>query len=210
MTATLVGRGLAVVLADRTLFSGLDLVVAPGDVVGLVGANGAGKSTLLRLLAGLAAPDAGSVSLSPAHALVGWLPQETERVPGESISAHLARRTGVTAAQHSLDESAAGLAEGGPGADDAYSLAFERWMMIGAADLDERTGAVLADLGLELDPSHPMTGLSGGQAARVVSQRCSCPGSTCCCSTSRPMTSTSTVSPGSSRSCARSGPASSS
>ena len=40
-------------------------------------------------------------------------------------------------------------------------------MMIGAADLDERTGAVLADLGLDVDPSHPMTGLSGGQAARV-------------------------------------------
>src|SRR5450830_1641783 len=167
MTATLVGRGLAVLLADRTLFSGLDLVVAPGDVVGLVGANGAGKSTLLRLLAGLQVPDAGSVSLSPAHALVGWLPQETERVPGESVAAHLARRTGVTAAQHALDASAAGLADPSPGADDAYSVAFDRWMMIGAADLDERTGAVLADLGLDLDPSHPMTGLSGGQAARV-------------------------------------------
>ena len=139
----------------------------PGDVVGLVGANGAGKSTLLRILAGIQAPDAGSMSLSPAHALVGWLPQETERVPGESVAAHLARRTGVTAAQLALDESAAGLAEGGPGADDAYALAFDRWMMIGAADLDERTGAVLADLGLDVDPSHPMTGLSGGQAARV-------------------------------------------
>ena len=167
MTATLVGRDLAVAHADRTLFSGLDLVVAPGDVVGLVGANGAGKSTLLRILAGIQAPDAGSMSLSPAHALVGWLPQETERVPGESVAAHLARRTGVTAAQLALDESAAGLAEGGPGADDAYALAFDRWMMIGAADLDERTGAVLADLGLDVDPSHPMTGLSGGQAARV-------------------------------------------
>jgi ATPase subunit of ABC transporter with duplicated ATPase domains len=167
MTATLVGRGLAVLLADRTLFSGLDLVVAPGDVVGLVGANGAGKSTLLQLLAGLRPPDAGSVSLSPAHALVGWLPQETERVPGESVAAHLARRTGVTAAQHALDASAAGLADPSPGADDAYSVAFDRWMMIGAADLDERTGAVLADLGLDVDPSHPMTGLSGGQAARV-------------------------------------------
>jgi ATPase subunit of ABC transporter with duplicated ATPase domains len=167
VTATLVGRGLTVAHADRTLFSGVDLVVAPGDVVGLVGANGAGKSTLLRILAGVQAPDAGSVSLSPAHALVGWLPQETERTPGETVEGHLARRTGVTAAQQELDDSAHGLAEGRPGADDAYTLAFDRWMTIGAADLDERMGAVVADLGLDVDPSHPMTGLSGGQAARV-------------------------------------------
>jgi ATPase subunit of ABC transporter with duplicated ATPase domains len=167
VTATLVGRGLTVAHADRTLFSGVDLVVAPGDVVGLVGANGAGKSTLLRILAGVQAPDAGSVSLSPAHALVGWLPQETERTPGETVEGHLARRTGVSAAQQELDDSAHGLAEGRPGADDAYTLAFDRWMTIGAADLDERMGAVVADLGLDVDPSHPMTGLSGGQAARV-------------------------------------------
>lgn len=93
MTATLVARGLAAAHADRTLFSGLDLVVSPGDVVGLVGANGAGKSTLLRLLAGADHPKAGSVSLSPADAIVGWLPQEVERVEGETVRAHLARRT---------------------------------------------------------------------------------------------------------------------
>lgn len=167
MTATLVARGLAAAHADRTLFSGLDLVVSPGDVIGLVGANGAGKSTLLRLLAGADAPDAGTVALSPAHALVGWLPQEPERRPGETVAAHLARRTGVTAAQEALDASAQGLADGLPGADDAYALAFDRWMAVGAADLDERTGQVLADLGLTVDVAHPMTGLSGGQAARV-------------------------------------------
>ncbi len=167
MTATLVARDLAAAHADRTLFSGLDLVVAPGDVVGLVGANGAGKSTLLTLLAGVNAPEAGSVSLSPADALVGWLPQEVERVPGETIAAHLARRTGVAAAQLDFDETAAALGEGLPGADDAYAAAFDRWLAIGAADLGERTAAVLADLGLDLEPDHRMTALSGGQAARV-------------------------------------------
>ncbi|WP_066460813.1 ABC-F family ATP-binding cassette domain-containing protein [Sanguibacter suarezii] len=167
MTATLVARGLGAAHADRTVFSGLDLVVGPGDVVGLVGANGAGKSTLLSLLAAAHLPDAGTVTLAPSGALVGWLPQEVERVPGESVRAHLARRTGVAAAQAAFDESTAALGEGAPGADDAYALAFDRWMAIGAADLDERLGAVLADLGLDVDPEHPMTGLSGGQAARV-------------------------------------------
>ena len=160
-------RGLAAGHADRTLFSGLDLVVAPGDVVGLVGANGAGKSTLLRLLAGVEKPLAGSVTLAPRDAVVGWLPQEVERRPDETVSQHLARRTGVAGAQVDLDEATAALTVGRAGADDAYALAFERWMALGAADLDDRTGQVLKDLGLTIELDAPMTGLSGGQAARV-------------------------------------------
>ena len=87
MTATLVASGLAGGHGHRTLFEDLDLTVAPGDVVGVVGANGAGKSTLLRILGGDLAPQAGTVSLAPADAFVGWLPQEHERVPGETVAA---------------------------------------------------------------------------------------------------------------------------
>ncbi|MDX6315168.1 MAG: hypothetical protein QOF44_4632, partial [Streptomyces sp.] len=65
MSATLVVKDLAAGHGDRVLFSGLELVVAPGDVIGLVGANGAGKSTLLRVLAGLTVPDEGTVELAP-------------------------------------------------------------------------------------------------------------------------------------------------
>lgn len=50
MSATLVAKGLTGGHAHRTLFDALDLTVAPGDVIGVVGVNGAGKSTLLRLL----------------------------------------------------------------------------------------------------------------------------------------------------------------
>ena len=82
MSATLIARDLAAGHGDRTLFSSLDLVVAPGDVIGLVGANGAGKSTLLRTLAGLAAPDSGTIGLSPPTANVGYLPQERDRRAG--------------------------------------------------------------------------------------------------------------------------------
>ncbi len=171
MSATLLARSLAAAHGDRTLFAELDLVVAPGDVVGLVGANGAGKTTLLRLLAGLDAPEDGAVELSPASAAVGYLPQEPERRPGESVTAFLARRTGVAAAQAALDRAADALAEGVPvdgvGADDAYAHALERWLGLGGADLDERTEEVLADVGLRLDPATAMTALSGGQAARA-------------------------------------------
>lgn len=173
MTATLVAKGLAGGYGHRTLFDSLDLTVAPGDVVGVVGANGAGKSTLLRLLAGIDEPQAGTISLAPADAFVGWLPQEHERIEGETVVEYIARRTGCAQATGDMDAAAVALGDPSlatvPGADpaDVYSAALERWLASGAADLDERVPAVLADLGLEVEGAALMTSLSGGQAARV-------------------------------------------
>ncbi|GAA1921829.1 ABC-F family ATP-binding cassette domain-containing protein [Streptantibioticus ferralitis] len=167
MSATLVAKGLAAGHGDRILFSGLELVVAPGDVIGLVGANGAGKSTLLRLLAGIDAPEDGTLRLSPPTAVVGHLPQEPERRAGETVRAFLARRTGVAAAQRDLDAATEALVDGSPGADDGYAIALERWLSLGAADLEDRAETVAADLGLTVDLDQPMTSLSGGQAARA-------------------------------------------
>ncbi len=167
MSATLLARGLTAAHGDKTLFSGLDLVVAPGDVLGLVGVNGAGKSTLLRLLAGLQNPEAGRVSVSPPDASVGYLPQEVERPAGETIEAHLARRTGVSAAENALERTTLELSEGVAGSDDRYTVALERWLSLGGADLEERSAAMLADLGLTVEVELPMAALSGGQAARV-------------------------------------------
>ncbi|MFC8568353.1 ABC-F family ATP-binding cassette domain-containing protein [Streptomyces sp. NPDC057245] len=167
MTATLVAKNLAAGHGDRSLFTGLDLVVAPGDVIGLVGANGAGKSTLLRMLAGLTSPDRGDLSLSPPAATVGHLPQEPERRPGESVRAFLARRTGVTEAQRAMDDATAALVDGAPGADDAYATSLERWLALGGADLDDRAAEVADSLGLAVGLDQPMTSLSGGQAARA-------------------------------------------
>ncbi|MGP3775557.1 ABC-F family ATP-binding cassette domain-containing protein [Streptomyces sp. SDT5-1] len=167
MTATLVAKNLAAGHGDRSLFGGLDLVVAPGDVIGLVGANGAGKSTLLRLLAGLATPEDGDVRLSPPTATVGHLPQEPDRRPGETIRAFLARRTGVAEAQRVMDEATQGLVDGAPGADDAYATSLERWLSLGGADLDERADEVAQQLGLDVALDQTMTSLSGGQAARA-------------------------------------------
>ncbi|MFG3229187.1 ABC-F family ATP-binding cassette domain-containing protein [Kitasatospora sp. NPDC048194] len=167
MSATLVVKDLSAGHGERILFSGLDLVVAPGDVIGLVGVNGAGKSTLLRLLAGLDAPEAGSLRLSPASATVGHLPQEPERREGESVRDFLARRTGVAAAQAALDEATEGLVEGRAGADDAYASSLDRWLDLGGADLEERAEEVADSLGLKVSLDLPMTALSGGQAARA-------------------------------------------
>ncbi|GAB2999018.1 ATP-binding cassette domain-containing protein [Amycolatopsis acidiphila] len=167
MSATLVAKDLAAGHGTRSLFAELELVVAPGDVIGLVGANGAGKSTLLRLLAGLERGEQGEVLLSPPTATVGYLPQEPERRPGETVGGFLARRTGVGAAQQAMDQATQLLVDGAPGADEAYADALERWLGLGGADLDERAEAVTDSLGLAVGLGKPMVALSGGQAARA-------------------------------------------
>ncbi|MFV2099734.1 ABC-F family ATP-binding cassette domain-containing protein [Micromonospora sp. LOL_024] len=167
MSATLIIKDLAAGHGERVLFTGLDLVVAPGEVVGLVGANGAGKSTLLRTLAGQLPVEAGRIMVSPPDARVGHLPQEPDRCPGETIRAFLSRRTGVTGAQAALDAATAALTAGTSGADDAYADALERWLGLGGADLDGRAEEVAAELGLAVDLDQQMISLSGGQAARA-------------------------------------------
>ena len=168
MSATLVAKDLAGGHAHRTLFEHLDLTVAPGDVVGVVGANGAGKSTLLRLLAGIDQPLAGTVSTAPSDAFIGWLPQEHERAPGETVADHIGGRTGATAAMLAMEQAAAALGGDDPGADETYAVALDHWLASGAPDLDDRIPPMLAELGLHVGADALMTSLSGGQAARAA------------------------------------------
>src|SRR3954471_9259275 len=166
MAGTLIARDLHKAHGAGTILAGVSVTVAPGDVLGVVGPNGAGKSTLLRLLAGVDRPDAGSVQLPGGTA--GYLPQEPDRAPGETLGHYLARRTGVAQADAEVHAAAADMASEAPGAGDRYAHAFEAWLELGGADLEPRAESVLRDLGL--DPGlldHETAALSGGQAARA-------------------------------------------
>lgn len=55
--------GITVMRGARRVLDGIDVTVTPGTLTALAGPNGAGKSTLLTVLAGLATPDAGRVTL---------------------------------------------------------------------------------------------------------------------------------------------------
>lgn len=78
MTYALEVRGVRRRLGGRDVLNGVDLAVAPGELVTLVGPSGCGKSTLLRAIAGIESLDAGSVSLSGVD--VSSLPAEKRRV----------------------------------------------------------------------------------------------------------------------------------
>ena len=67
------------------VLAGVDLVLGPGDRLGLVGANGSGKTTLLDVLAGIRPPSTGTVEFGPT-VVVGYYDQHgTELDPGMQV-----------------------------------------------------------------------------------------------------------------------------
>lgn len=58
--------GIVKLFADVPALRGVDLLLKPGEVVGLLGENGAGKSTLIKVLSGVYAPDAGKLKIRGA------------------------------------------------------------------------------------------------------------------------------------------------
>ncbi|MDQ3067223.1 MAG: ATP-binding cassette domain-containing protein, partial [Actinomycetota bacterium] len=146
----------------HTVLDRVDLTLGPRSRLGLVGPNGAGKSTLLRLLAGLDEPEDGTVERTPATLAVGYLPQEHERRPGETLLGYLARRTGVAEADADVQRHTAAWSP------DAYASALERYLVLGGADLEARAGVVCAELGLPVSLEQETATLSGGEAARAA------------------------------------------
>ncbi|MDX2012571.1 MAG: ABC-F family ATP-binding cassette domain-containing protein [Myxococcaceae bacterium] len=63
---------------ERTIFSGVDLIVQPGERIGIVGPNGVGKTTLLRTLLGELSPDSGTVTIGPRTKVAYYDQQRTQ------------------------------------------------------------------------------------------------------------------------------------
>jgi zinc transport system ATP-binding protein len=117
-------RGLAVRYGDHLALRDVDLDVAPGEIVTVVGPNGSGKTSLLRAVLGAVRPAAGSLTRRPGLTL-GYVPQTLHidptlpmtvarflRLPGrpprDAVAAALSR-AGVA---HLADRQMAGLSGG--------------------------------------------------------------------------------------------------
>ena len=68
----LVAKSMGVSLGGKPIMANLDLMVGPGDRIGLLGPNGSGKSTLLKLLAGTLEPDSGTLTRADGLRVVAF------------------------------------------------------------------------------------------------------------------------------------------
>ena len=152
---------------DAVVLANVSLSVEAGDRVGVVGSNGIGKSTLLRALAGLEPVDGGSVIRVPPSASVGFLPQEQDHVPGETLRQYVGRRTGIAPLARRLEAIAARL-EAEPGLAAEYASTLDRFVTLGGPDLDARARQAFGELGLRAELDEEVSALSGGEAARAA------------------------------------------
>jgi NitT/TauT family transport system ATP-binding protein len=88
-------RDLRVTFGDLVAIDGLDLTVARGEIVALIGPNGCGKSTLLRVLGGLLPASGGSVAfdgtpVTAPDARLGLVFQEPRLLPWRSVERNIA------------------------------------------------------------------------------------------------------------------------
>jgi ATPase subunit of ABC transporter with duplicated ATPase domains len=167
--ATLVARNLTIERDGRLVLDRVSVAVGPGSRLGVVGPNGVGKSTLLAALGGWLTPSSGRLSLDPPTATVGYLAQEQENDPGDTLADWLYRRTGLAAAESELTESAGRLGRGDDGANDRYAVALARYESLSAGDFDARLATVLPEVGLGAElRNREMGALSGGQEARAA------------------------------------------
>jgi ABC-2 type transport system ATP-binding protein len=86
MQRVIVAHGVEKAYGRRTVLHGVDLEVAAGSLVAVVGENGAGKSTLLKILAGTLAADAGEVDV---RGRLGYCPQEPVLNGALTVQQHL-------------------------------------------------------------------------------------------------------------------------
>lgn len=146
--ATVEVRGAVVRFDDRPVLDGVDLTLAAGEVVALLGASGSGKSTLLRVIAGLLDLDAGTVHIGgidvagvPTHRRgVGMVFQDNQLFTNLDVAGNI-----------------------------GYGL-----RTLARAARRQRVGELLALVGLDHTPDverRAVTTLSGGEAKRVALAR---------------------------------------
>ena len=144
--------------ATRGVLRGVDLVVAPGERIGLVGTSGAGKSTLVNLLLGFYAPEAGRVLIDG---------QDIAGVTQESLRAQIGMVTQDTSLLHrSLAEN---IGYGRPDATEAEIRAAAARAQ--ASEFIDSLSDLHGRRGLAAHVGERGVKLSGGQRQRVAIAR---------------------------------------
>ncbi|WP_432574752.1 metal ABC transporter ATP-binding protein [Kineococcus sp. SYSU DK005] len=139
-------RGAELAHGGRRLWSGLDLDVAPGEFVAVLGANGAGKSSLLKVVLGQQPLRAGTVEVAGRPARrgdrrIGYVPQQKSLDPATPLRARDFVRLGL----------------------DGH-----RWgPLLPSRRADRRVDEVLEAVGATAYAREPVGRLSGGEQQRL-------------------------------------------
>lgn len=141
--------------AELTILKGLDLSVAHGERVAIVGRSGSGKSTLLGLLAGLDSPSAGKVLIDGV---------EISQMDEDGRAAVRGQKMGFVFQSFQLLPSLTAL--------ENVMLPLQ---LAGVSDAKELAKAALTRVGLEARMSHYPKQLSGGEQQRVAIARAFAP-----------------------------------
>ena len=162
----IVARGIDRAYGDRRVLTGVDITVPPHARTGLIGENGVGKSTLLRILAGVEAPDAGTVE-RPRRTGILW--QEAPVDEGATIRDLI---DGYTRDLHDIRrefEDAATALDDTPATQQLYQRALEEAERSEVWTLDTRRDEILQGLGVaRLGLETSIGEVSGGQRSRVA------------------------------------------
>jgi putative ABC transport system ATP-binding protein len=155
--AILSARGVAKSYGQTTALAGVDLDIAPGESVAVMGASGSGKTTLLHCLAGIVPPDTGSIRFAQPTGsleLSGMTDRERSRLRRESFG--FVFQQGLLVPElTALENVALALMIDGTARRAAEGQAVSRLADLGLAGLEQRR----------------IGQLSGGQAQRVAIAR---------------------------------------
>jgi len=163
--------GVKLSYGGRVLFSQSDLLIRPGDKMGLVGPNGAGKTSLFRVLAGEESVDEGSVNVD-AGVVMGYFRQDVGEMSGRSALEEVLAGSGrvhelgqvLAELEHQMSEGT--LDDAGM---DRYGEVQTEFLHLGGYDKDTDARAILTGLGIGPDRwDEPVERFSGGWKMRIA------------------------------------------
>jgi phospholipid/cholesterol/gamma-HCH transport system ATP-binding protein len=134
---------------EQTVLNGIDLTVAPGENLAVLGRSGTGKSVLLKLIIGLQQPDSGSICI---HG------QEIAGLSMEQLN-EIRKKIGFLFQQAALYDSLT--------VEENVAFPLDRHLKISAAERKERVRELLSNVGMDHDLDKLPSEISGGMQKRV-------------------------------------------
>src|SRR5437879_5352101 len=142
-------RNLRKAFGEQRVLDGINLQVASGETVAVLGRSGTGKSVLLKLIIGLQAPDSGSVRISG---------QEIKGLGTKQLN-EVRKRVGFLFQQAALYDSLT--------VEDNVAFPLSRHMTMSDEERRQRARELLASVGMDRDIEKMPSEISGGMQKRV-------------------------------------------